>query len=70
MLTFAFGITAGSINQECLGYLNKATKAIRERMSSPEKATSVTIIGAILLLTGVEVCETLLFIQPKVFIDI
>lgn len=30
---------------------------IRERMSSLDKATSVSTIGAILLLAGVEVCE-------------
>lgn len=55
MLTLAFGVTDGSINQECLGYLNRATKSIRERMNNPEDAASVTVIGAILLLAGVEV---------------
>lgn len=58
MLTFAFGVTGGSINQECLGYLNKATKSIREKMDSPDNAASVTVIGAILLLAGVEVGGT------------
>lgn len=55
MLTFAFAVTDGSINQECLGYLNKATKSIREKMDSPDKAASANVIGAILLLAGVEV---------------
>jgi hypothetical protein len=55
MLTFAFGVAGGSVNQECLGYLNKATKAIRERMNSPENAASIAVMGAILLLAGVEV---------------
>ncbi|KFY35025.1 hypothetical protein V494_06274 [Pseudogymnoascus sp. VKM F-4513 (FW-928)] len=54
MLTYAFDVTGGSINQECLGYLNKATKSISERMGSPNTAASVTVIGAILLLAGVE----------------
>lgn len=58
MLTFAFGVTGGSINQECLGYLNKATKSIREKIDSPDNAASVTVIGAILLLAGVEVSDT------------
>lgn len=57
MLTFALGVTDGNINQECLGYLNRATKSIRERMDRPENAASVAVIGAILLLAGVEVCS-------------
>lgn len=61
MLTYAFDVTGGSINQECLGYLNKATKSISERMGSPNTAASVTVIGAILLLAGVEVCKRFLF---------
>lgn len=56
MLTFEFSVAGGSINQECLGYLNRATKSIRESMGAPEKAASLTVIGAILLLAGVEVC--------------
>lgn len=62
MLTFAFGLTGGSINRECLAYLNRATKSIRERMSFPEKAATAAVIGAILLLAGVEVCNPLIFI--------
>ncbi|KAL6903891.1 hypothetical protein GGI43DRAFT_421417 [Trichoderma evansii] len=54
MLTFALGVADGNINQECLGYLNRATKSIRERMDRPENAASVAVIGAILLLAGVE----------------
>ncbi|KFY00503.1 hypothetical protein V490_01321 [Pseudogymnoascus sp. VKM F-3557] len=54
MLTYSFEVTGGSINQECLGYLNKATKSISERMSSSTTAASVTVIGAILLLAGIE----------------
>jgi hypothetical protein len=57
MLTFALGVTDGNINQECLGYLNRATKSIRERMNPPENAASVAVLGAILLLAGVEVCS-------------
>ncbi len=59
MLTFALEATDGDINQECLGYLNSATKSIRERMSPPDNAASVAVMGAILLLAGVEVCSPL-----------
>ncbi|PQE26598.1 N-ethylmaleimide reductase protein [Rutstroemia sp. NJR-2017a BBW] len=54
MLTFAFAATEGSINQEFLGYQSKAISYIRKRMSSLDRATMITTIGAILLLTGVE----------------
>lgn len=54
MLTFAFAATEGGINQECLRYQSKAISCIRERMSSIDRATMTTTIGAILLLTGVE----------------
>jgi hypothetical protein len=57
MLTFAFAATEGSINRECLGYQSKAISHIRKRMSSLDRATLITTIGAILLLAGVEVCE-------------
>jgi hypothetical protein len=67
MLTFAFAVTGGSINQECLGYLNRATKSIRQRMSSPENAASVATIGAILLLAGVEVCTPYRYEYPRIF---
>ncbi|KAK6605944.1 hypothetical protein H4I96_04406 [Botrytis cinerea] len=52
MLTFAFAATEGGINQECLRYQSKAISCIRERMSSIDRATMTTTIGAILLLTG------------------
>jgi hypothetical protein len=65
MLTFAFGETGGSINQECLGYLNKATKSIRQRMSSLEDAASIATMGAILLLAGVEVGESFPYGYPQ-----
>jgi hypothetical protein len=57
MLTFALAVTEGTIDRECLGYQSQAMSCIRERMGSVDRATSVSTIGAILLLAGVEVCE-------------
>lgn len=59
MLTFAIVATKGSINRECLGYQSQAIGFIRERMNSLDRATSVSTIGAILLLAGVEVLQPL-----------
>ena len=55
MLSFAFAVTEGSIDSECLIYQGQAIGFIRERMSFPEEATSESTIGAILLLAGVGV---------------
>ena len=55
MLTFAYATTAGSIDRECLRYQGEALSSIRQRMSSPNKATKVSTLGAILLLAGIEV---------------
>jgi hypothetical protein len=58
MLTIAFAVKGpargGGIDMECLGYQSKAVSAIRERISSFESATSLSTLGAILLLAGVE----------------
>jgi hypothetical protein len=54
-LTFAFAVTGGNIDYECLDYQNQAMSIIRERISSPESAFSLPTLGAILLLAGVEV---------------
>ncbi|RDW91726.1 hypothetical protein BP5796_02891 [Coleophoma crateriformis] len=54
MLSFAFAVTGGRIDQECLGYQGQAIKYVREKMSSLDEATSESTIGAILLLAGVE----------------
>jgi hypothetical protein len=54
-LTFAFAVTGGNIDHECLSYQNQAISTIRERVSSPEMALSLPTLGAILLLAGVEV---------------
>lgn len=67
MLTFAFRATGGCINRECLGYFNQATKSIRESMYSPESAASVAVVGAILLLAGVEFCNSLQLGRLKTF---
>ncbi|KAL7921161.1 hypothetical protein ACQKWADRAFT_321651 [Trichoderma austrokoningii] len=53
-LTFAFAVTGGNIDQECLDYQNQAMSTIRERMDSLESALSLPTLGAILLLAGVE----------------
>jgi hypothetical protein len=55
MLTFAFAVTAGSIDRECLEYQGDALDSIRERMNYPDKATSESTLGAIVLLAGIEV---------------
>ncbi|KAI0537970.1 hypothetical protein GGR58DRAFT_470033 [Xylaria digitata] len=54
MHTLAFAAAGGGISWECLGYQGRAFCFVRERMSSPRKATSESTIGAILLLAGVE----------------
>ncbi|KAF2491838.1 hypothetical protein BU16DRAFT_129786 [Lophium mytilinum] len=54
MLTFAFAVTTSSIDRQYLGYQNEALSSIRQRMSSPDRATSESTLGAILLLAGVE----------------
>ncbi|CAJ2507203.1 Uu.00g083890.m01.CDS01 [Anthostomella pinea] len=54
MLSFAFAVTEGSIDRECLGYQGKAISFIRERMNSLDEAASESTIGTILLLAGVE----------------
>ena len=66
MLTFAFAVTEGSIDRECLGYQSQAMSYIRQRMSSLDRATSASTIGAILLLAGVEVCRPFLLHFPTV----
>lgn len=71
MLSLAFAATGGSIDRECLGYKGQVISRIRERMESPCAAASESTIGAILLLTGVEVSYLsrflLSFIRANVF---
>jgi hypothetical protein len=55
LLTFALAVTGGNMDNECVGYQNRALAVVRERMSSPETAASLPTLGAILLLAGVEV---------------
>ncbi|EEU37888.1 uncharacterized protein NECHADRAFT_97992 [Fusarium vanettenii 77-13-4] len=54
MLTFAFAVSSGSIDKECLDYQSDALSSIRQSMSSPERATSESTLGAILLLAGID----------------
>lgn len=58
MLSFAFAVTEGEFNRECLGYQGQTITYVREKMSTLDEATSESTIGAILLLAGVEVCDT------------
>jgi hypothetical protein len=60
MLTLAFATADGSIDQECLEYKGRTISYIREKMNTPDEITSEPIIGAILLLAGVEVCTPFL----------
>lgn len=55
MLTFSFASTAGNFNMECLQYQKAALSSVRQRISSPNKATMESTMGSILLLAGVEV---------------
>jgi len=55
MLSFAFAVSGGNIDQECLRYQSQAIGRVREKMGSLDEATSESTIGAILLLAGVEV---------------
>lgn len=54
MFMLTFSIAEGAINQEGLMYQSLALSQIREKMSSIDKATSLSTFGAILFLTGVE----------------
>lgn len=60
MLTFAFAVSSGGIDKECLDYQSDALSSIRQSMSSPERATSESTLGAILLLAGIDVGATFL----------
>ena len=55
MLSFAFTVTGGTIDHECLAYQSQAYHYVRQKMASVDEAISGTTIGTILLLAGVEV---------------
>lgn len=55
MLTYAYATTTGNIDRESFRYQGEALSSIRQRMSSSNKATKVSTLGAILLLAGIEV---------------
>ena len=65
MLTFIFAVTASSIDREYLGYRSEALSSIRQSMNSPDRATSESTLGAILLLAGIDVCNPSLSHVPK-----
>lgn len=65
MLSLAFEATGASINRECLDYKGQAISRIRERMGYPREAVSESTIGAILLLTGVEVAKSPAPFHPR-----
>lgn len=69
MLTFAFAVAGGSIDQECLGYQSRAISFIREKLTSEEKAASAASLGAILLLAGVEVSAVLRLVTGLLVLD-
>ncbi|KAJ5975998.1 N-ethylmaleimide reductase, partial [Penicillium waksmanii] len=54
LLTFSFSFGADNLNTECLGYQSQSMSYIRDRMSYPEKATTESTLGAILLLARIE----------------
>lgn len=61
MLSLAFAVTGGSIDQECFGYQGQAISCIHEKTGCLDEAMSESAIGAILLLAGVEVREPYYF---------
>lgn len=65
MLTFTLATTGGSINREFIDYQNLAMHSIRQTLSSPNRTTSATTLGAILLLAGVEVSEPSTSVIPS-----
>jgi hypothetical protein len=65
MLTFAFAMTGGIMNRECISYQSLAMSFIRKTISSPDRPVSVATLGAILLLAGVEVCMIWFFHDSK-----
>ncbi|KAK5229746.1 hypothetical protein LTR72_001278 [Exophiala xenobiotica] len=65
-LSFAFAVTGGNIDHECLHYQNEAMSTIRERMNSPDTALGLPTLGAILLLAGVEASQ-FTYSPPDVF---
>ncbi|KAJ5595071.1 uncharacterized protein N7459_001279 [Penicillium hispanicum] len=64
MLTFSFAAAAGEIDCECLQYQGEALSCIRQSISSLEKATTESTLGAILLLAGIEVRITFSLTSP------
>lgn len=72
MLTFAFAVTSGCIDGECLRYQNEALSSIRQSLSTAETCNThaESTLGAILLLAGIEVCKTLSSCPVLIVIDI
>jgi hypothetical protein len=64
MLTFVFTSTASIIDRDYLRYQVEALGSIRQRMSSPDKATTEPTLGAIVLLAGIEVGILLFIFWP------
>lgn len=55
LLTATFAATKNVLDQEYLQYQNETIKIIRERISVGETAATISTMGAILLLAGIEV---------------
>ena len=55
MLSITFVLNGGALTTECLIYKAEAMRSLNEKMQSPQTAMEETSIGAIMLLTGIEV---------------
>ncbi len=44
-LTFAFAVTGGNVDQECLDYQSRSDEHNTERIGSPETALSLPTLG-------------------------
>jgi cell division protein FtsL len=55
LLTATLATNGNVFNHECLQYQTKTIQTVRERISAPEHAMTISTLGAILLLAGVEV---------------
>jgi hypothetical protein len=55
LLTATLATNGNVFNNECLQYQTMTIQTVRERISAPEHAVTISTLGAILLLAGVEV---------------
>ncbi len=55
LYSIAFTLNNGCLTAECLEYKGEALRFLNEKMRCPQKAISDASVGAIIILTGVEV---------------